>query len=101
MPQLNAVELAKAVENDMIKWRRDLHQIPELGLVLPQTVAYVKAVLDELGIEYEASFVNGNAIVGLILAAVVGLAIRSLWRSHKSGGSCSGDCSNCKHCHHK
>lgn len=66
MPQLNAVELAKAVENDMIKWRRDLHQIPELGLVLPQTVAYVKAVLDELGIEYEASFVNGNAIVGLI-----------------------------------
>lgn len=66
MPQLNAVELAKAVENDMIKWRRDLHQIPELGLVLPQTVAYVKAVLDELGIEYDASFVNGNAIVGLI-----------------------------------
>jgi hypothetical protein len=43
----------------------------------------------------------GNVIVGLILAAVVGLAIRSLWRSHKSGGSCSGDCSNCKHCHHK
>ena len=45
--------------------------------------------------------VLGNAIVGLILAAVVGLAIRSLWRSHKSEGSCSGDCSNCKHCHHK
>ena len=43
----------------------------------------------------------GNAIVGLILAAAVGLAIRSLWRSHKSGSSCSGDCSNCKHCHHK
>lgn len=43
----------------------------------------------------------GNAIVGLILAAAVGLAIRSLWRSHKSGGSCSGDCSNCKHCQHK
>ena len=40
-------------------------------------------------------------IVGLILAAAVGLAIRSLWRSHKSGGSCSGDCSNCKHCQHK
>ena len=43
----------------------------------------------------------GNAIVGLILAAAVGLAIRSLWRSHKSGGSCSGDCSNCKHCQHQ
>ena len=40
-------------------------------------------------------------IVGLILATAVGLAIRSLWRSHKSGASCSGDCSNCKHCQHK
>ena len=43
----------------------------------------------------------GNAIVGLILAAAVGLAIRSLWRSHKSGGFCSGDFSNCKHWQHK
>ena len=66
MSQLNAVELAKEVEADIIQWRRDLHQIPELGLVLPQTVAYVKNVLDGLGIEYDASYVNGNGIVALI-----------------------------------
>ena len=37
----------------------------------------------------------GNAIVGLILAAAVGLAIRSLWRSHKSGGSPRPICDIC------
>ena len=62
--------------------------MPRLRAAKKQEVASMPGVL-------------GNAIVGLILAAVVGLAIRSLWRSHKSGGSCSGDCSNCKHCHHK
>lgn len=41
----------------------------------------------------------GNGIVLLALAAVVGLAIRSLWRSHKSGGPCNGDCGSCGGCH--
>lgn len=66
MSQINVVELAKLVEEDVIKWRRDLHQIPELGLELPKTVAYVTAVLEELGIDYDASYVNGNGIVALI-----------------------------------
>ncbi len=55
----------KAIQQDMVKWRRDLHQIPELGNVLPKTVAYVSAVLDELGIDYR-KLVDGNAIVATI-----------------------------------
>lgn len=47
---------------DIVKWRRDLHQIPELGLELPQTVNYVSKVLDELSIPY-SYLVSGNAIV--------------------------------------
>lgn len=47
----------------------------------------------------------GNAIVILVLAGMVALAVRSLWRSHKAGGQCSGDCSRCGgcggSCHHK
>ena len=43
--------------------------------------------------------VLGNIIVIVALAAVVILAVRSLWRSHKSGGSCNGDCGNCRGCH--
>ena len=41
----------------------------------------------------------GNIIVIAVLAAAVALAVRSLWRSHRSGGGCNGDCGNCKGCH--
>lgn len=36
----------------------------------------------------------GNLIVIAILAVVIGLCIRSMWRSHKNGG-CSGNCGSC------
>ena len=38
-------------------------------------------------------------IVIAALAAVVALAIRSLWKSRKSGGGCNGDCDSCRGCH--
>ena len=41
----------------------------------------------------------GTVIVILILVLVVTLAIRSLWKSHKKGGGCSGDCGSCGGCH--
>lgn len=44
------------------------------------------------------SGVIGNAIVILVLAVVVALAVRSLWKDHKSGGQCTGDCSSCGGC---
>ena len=42
----------------------------------------------------------GQVLVGLILIGVVALAVRSVWKSHKAGGHCSGDCSSCGGCHH-
>lgn len=39
----------------------------------------------------------GELIVILVLLAVVSLAVRSLWKSHKHGGCC-GDCSQCGGC---
>ncbi len=53
------------IQKDMVKWRRDLHKIPELGNNLPKTTDYVSKVLDELGIEY-IKLMEGNAIVGII-----------------------------------
>ena len=41
----------------------------------------------------------GNLIVLLALAAIVALAVRSLWRSHQRGGHCNGDCTSCGCCH--
>ena len=41
----------------------------------------------------------GNIIVIAALTAAAALAVRSLWKSHKSGGGCNGDCGNCRGCH--
>ncbi|SDY99446.1 amidohydrolase [Proteiniborus ethanoligenes] len=62
---LNIIDRAKNIENEIINWRRELHQIPEVGLNLPQTAKYITAQLDKMGIEYH-TLVKGNAIVGLI-----------------------------------
>ena len=43
----------------------------------------------------------GNGIVIAILAVAVALAVRSLWKSYKSGGHCNGDCSSCGCCRGK
>ena len=41
----------------------------------------------------------GNLIVLLVLAMVAALAVRSLWKDHKQGSGCHGDCANCGGCH--
>lgn len=53
------------IQADMVKWRRALHQIPELGNELPKTSAYVQGVLSELGIEFY-TLVGGSSIVARI-----------------------------------
>ncbi len=54
------------IQKDMIRWRRELHKIPELGLKLPKTVDYVTKVLkDELNLDYKL-LVDGSAIIALI-----------------------------------
>lgn len=59
---MNFKNNAKENQSLMIKWRRDLHRIPELGLKLPKTVNYVKEQLDKIGVDY-LELVNGNALV--------------------------------------
>ena len=59
------IHLVKQKEAKMIQIRRDLHQIPELQLSLPQTVRYVCQQLDTLNIPYD-KLVGGNAIVATI-----------------------------------
>lgn len=56
---------AKKIQNDIIKWRRDLHKIPEIGLILPHTSAYVSERLDEMGIRYK-TYSNHSGIVAII-----------------------------------
>lgn len=61
-------QLAKEVrelQEQIVAWRRDLHQIPEVGLEVPKTAAYVSERLDEMGIEHRKN-VGGHGIVGVI-----------------------------------
>ncbi|NRT72123.1 M20 metallopeptidase family protein [Clostridium beijerinckii] len=43
---------AYGIKEEVVKWRRDLHKIPEIGMNLPKTFEYVKKKLDEFNIEY-------------------------------------------------
>lgn len=47
-------EEASALQEQLVEWRRTLHQIPETGIILPQTMAFIKDKLDEMGISYKA-----------------------------------------------
>lgn len=40
----------------------------------------------------------GNTIVILVLVAICGLAVRSMWNSHKKGDHCNGNCGSCGRC---
>lgn len=44
---------ATLFQKDLITWRHTLHQIPELGMKLPQTISFIKEQLDKMEIEYE------------------------------------------------
>ena len=56
---------ANAMYDELVRWRRDLHKIPELGLELPQTAAYVMDRLKEFNIPFETK-VHGNCIVAYL-----------------------------------
>lgn len=68
-------EQAENLSEQIIKWRRDLHQIPESGLHCPQTAAYICNCLDQMGISWKA-YENHSGITALIgtgNAPVIGL----------------------------
>lgn len=52
----------KDLQDEIVSMRRDLHQIPEIGLNLPETVAYVTAKLDQYGIPYKMNKTDSGII---------------------------------------
>lgn len=40
----------------------------------------------------------GYILVIAVLVVIVALAVRSIWKSHRNGGGCTGDCSSCGGC---
>ncbi|EKQ58082.1 MULTISPECIES: M20 family metallopeptidase [unclassified Clostridium] len=62
---MNILAQAQALSDEIIKWRRDLHKIPEIGMVLPKTFEYVKKKLDEFNIEY-TTYENHSGISAVL-----------------------------------
>lgn len=60
---MDLIKNIKNLEQDLIKWRRDLHKIPEIGNNLPLTSKYVKNILDKLGVEYRTNFSNDSSFL--------------------------------------
>lgn len=59
------LKLAEKMSDTIIRDRRNLHQIPELGTDLPQTVSYVCRRLDKLGIVYRVAE-KYSAVIALL-----------------------------------
>lgn len=56
------IQECRMMQEEIVKLRRDLHRIPELGCVLPETCAYVEARLKELGIPCRQIAENGGIL---------------------------------------
>lgn len=60
---MDFLKMAQEIKDDLIKWRRGLHQIPEIGLELPQTTDYICKVLDEMEVDYQRAYGTECGIV--------------------------------------
>jgi amidohydrolase len=55
----------RELNDKIISWRRDLHRIPEIGIDLPETEAYVRARLEELNVPRQDGY-DGVGVVALV-----------------------------------
>ena len=65
-------ERAKELNEKMVAWRRQIHENPELGLELPETVALVTKALKEMGLEPQPM---GGGVVALVQGSRPGKTI--------------------------
>lgn len=62
---MNILQKVKEIEQEIVQWRRYLHQNPEVGFELPNTVDFVCKKLDEFGIKYDKNIAK-SAVIGYI-----------------------------------
>lgn len=59
---MNMWKECEALQDDLVRMRRELHQIPEIGKMLPKTQQYVVKELEKLGIPYRCSRTDSSII---------------------------------------
>ena len=70
---------SEEIRPDIIRWRRDIHAVPELRMDTPVTEAYIVNALREIGVDEIRSGVGGHGVCALIRGELPGkcLAIRA------------------------
>lgn len=63
----NLLERAKKMQDELVTWRRHIHQNPEVGLDLPETTAYVLCELKAMG--YDPQVICKSSIVAILEGA--------------------------------
>lgn len=56
---------AQALQSRLVAWRRELHQIPEVGMTLPKTMDFIRRELDEMEVPY-VYFAEKSCIVATV-----------------------------------
>lgn len=66
---------AEDIREEIVSWRRALHQIPESGLDCPKTAGYICDRLDEMGIEWKnyPGHSGVTALIGKKSGTVIGI----------------------------
>ena len=59
---MNMWKECESLQEELVKMRRELHQIPELGFDLPKTQAYIIKILEKLEIPYQCSSKDSGII---------------------------------------
>ena len=60
----NILAEAQSFEQDLLRWRRHIHGLAELGMEVPQTSAFVAKELEAMG--YAPRFVAGTGVVAMV-----------------------------------
>jgi len=58
-------EECRKMNEQLVAWRRRFHRIPEIGIDLPETVAAVRGIFHDLGVELQPGY-QGAGVLGLI-----------------------------------
>ena len=76
---MNLKEEAFALQEQIVAWRREFHQCPELKMDTPITSGKIVRILKEIGIEEICSGVGGNGVTAVIHGTLPGkcLGIRA------------------------
>jgi len=62
---MNYIDEAKAIKDELVGYRRHLHENPEIGFDIPNTAAFVTEKLNEFGLEPKGIGENGvTAVIG-------------------------------------